>query len=567
MSICDCSVPTPDVFATVSNLSFIDIVGHNIGEPGPEHGSGHVVPAGVNRLRAGAPAGAQGMVFRNVTLSNTWNNVSWGVSGMFGPGPEQVSPPLILNGSGSGNQQAQLQVAAQCGDLNSTEQTLSSYWGSHHFMRFNRSQLGMPSLGWRVYSDHSLDLHHGKGLWLHLLRLGVGAQPAGLPSFDVEDVEYVWRPDFVEQSANAHHGLTIKRSRVYYTATDAIEADFEVAWQDQSGSGSGATLQLVGVPNPSYTYVTTHPIVSQRQTTSSVRLAVVLQTNLTHGHEGTAAGCIAAGTCTPLTVRAVVSVSVQGCGGLPVAECGNLTVRSVCASPPPPPIASQCQLTHQDSHAPCTLNETFGCYANETMWIANGKCRGEFSCSGVAGVSCPGTGSLIGSRIHCQCLPAPPTRSCNYTFEFIRSKALSSVSLHAAFEIVNASTLAALLDATDLNGDAAKRSAGAGGMRGVNQTTATINAWLAQAKALSTDNGMTARERVVYYRSWLNYWQRKNTSSLPQASFLDHFLASVVVVEVQMGWGNESGLPIISSSKAEYGRYNALWDTAFQSVL
>jgi hypothetical protein len=276
-----------------------------------------------------------------------------------------------------------------------------------------------------------------------------------------------------------------------------------------------------------------------------VRLAVELSTNLTHGVGGTAAGCIAAGICTPITVHAVVSVSVLGCGLESPDKCGSLAVHPVCALPPPAPPANQCSLDHQDSHAPCVLNSSFGCYSNMTMWVANGHCRGEFSCSGVPGVSCPGTGKSIGARTHCNCLPAPPTRSCNYTFGFNRSATLTSsqpVRLHASFEMVNASAMAALLDDTAPSDDAdvtRVRSA----MRGVNQTTETINAWLAQAKPLPSDSTLSPRERVTYYRGWLNYWQ-----------------------QVQLGTGNNSGLPVICSSKDEYGRFNGLWDTAFHVI-
>ena len=61
--------------------------------------------------------------------------------------------------------------------------------------------LGIPALGWRVYSDHSLDLHHGEGLWLHLLRLGARS-PGGESSSAVAGAAYTWRPDFAEQSGS-----------------------------------------------------------------------------------------------------------------------------------------------------------------------------------------------------------------------------------------------------------------------------------------------------------------------------------------------------------------------------
>ena len=92
------------------------------------------------------------------------------------------------------------------------------------------------------------------------------------------------------------------------------------------------------------TYARTFPLA---RSGSTVRLAVELSTNLTHGVGGTAAGCIEAGICTPITVHAVVSVSVLECGLASPDKCGDLAVRSVCASPPPAPPASQCALDHQ----------------------------------------------------------------------------------------------------------------------------------------------------------------------------------------------------------------------------
>ena len=91
--ICDCSAPPPDVFLTASDLHFEDIVGRKIGEP-KEGGSGHVVAAGVNSLRAGAPAGANGITFTNISLSNDYGNVSWLVSGIHGA-EAKVAPPLL----------------------------------------------------------------------------------------------------------------------------------------------------------------------------------------------------------------------------------------------------------------------------------------------------------------------------------------------------------------------------------------------------------------------------------------------------------------------------------------
>ena len=47
----------------------------------------------------------------------------------------------------------------------------------------------------------------------------------------------------------------------------------------------------------------------------------------------------------------------------------------------------------------------------------------------------------------------------------------------------------------------------------------------------------------MYYRSWCNYF-----------------------LQVQHGTGNLTGQPVISSSKSEYGRNNALWDTGFHVI-
>lgn len=60
---------------------------------------------------------------------------------------------------------------------------------------------------------------------------------------------------------------------------------------------------------------------------------------------------------------------------------------------------------------------------------------------------------------------------------------------------------------------------------------------------MPSDSKLTSREKTMYYRSWLNYWQ-----------------------QVQQGTGNISGLPVLCSSKAEYGRFNGLWDTAFHVI-
>ena len=114
-------------------------------------------------------------------------------------------------------------------------------------------------------------------------------------------------------------------------------------------------------------------------------------TGLSHAAGGTAAGCIAAGICEPLTLRAVVSISCSNHRD----DC-NLSVTSVCGSPPPPPVGAQCELTKQVSHLLCVKNKTFGCYSNGTMWTSdvNGaRCMGIFDCAGVSAVDRPGTGT------------------------------------------------------------------------------------------------------------------------------------------------------------------------------
>ena len=62
-----------------------------------------------------------------------------------------------------------------------------------------------------------------------------------------------------------------------------------------------------------------------------------------------------------------------------------------------------CTLTKQVSSSTCTLGDTFGCLGDGTMWAAGG-CRGEFTCSGVAGVWC----DAMGHGNHtCPCKPGP----------------------------------------------------------------------------------------------------------------------------------------------------------------
>ena len=412
----------------------------------------------------------------------------------------------------------------QCADLASSEQTISSYFGVEHYLAFDSTQLGIPALGFRMYSDRNLDLHHGEGLWLQLLQVSVGRQnsPIGRrhdKAVKLKSSTYMWRPDFVEQTGElvSTTGATVAmmQQTVYYTSKDTIEADLVVQALYEP---STTTLLLTGRPNPANTFVTIHEL-GWNKDRRALQIGVVLKTNLTHGAGGTAAGCIAAGICEPLTMRAVVSVSLAGCAGAgDGAGCGNLSVSFVCWSPPPPPAGAQCELTKQSSHLLCVKNKTFGCYANNTMWTSdvNGaRCMGIFSCAGVSGVDCPGTGTLIGQRTHCRCLSPPPQRSCNYTFSFALPANNKPAHLHAAVEFVNESVFSSRLLSKD--GAAVQQQS---------NTTKIINAWLAEAAPLQAGTDLDERERTMYYRSWLNYWQM-----------------------VSIGQGNWSGQPVISSSK------------------
>ena len=424
----------------------------------------------------------------------------------------------------------------ECADLQSSQHVLSSYWGSHHFLRYdNRTAepkpglgqnlghpaLGMPALGWQMYSDRSLQLHHGAGLWLQLLGVWVDTTR-------VKSTAYSWRPDFVRQSGKAQLSPVWVESEVYYSDMNTVEADFNVTWRNGQ-----AALELVGIPNPSNTYVTTHPL---GRSGSTLQLGVTLSTNLTHGAGGTVAGCIAAKACTPLTLHAVVSVSASDCGN----DCGNLTVKSVCASPHVVK-GPQCALAKQTSHSMCVLGKTFGCFPNnKSMWVS--QCRGIFACSGINDVNCPGTGPKIGGRNYCECTPPPPERSCNYSFSYKplgpSSTSSSKASLHAKFQFVNATVMAQLLARGNVQLDEVISPP-----RGHSGTTAAINAWLAEAEPPSAASGLTENERITYYRSWFNYWMQIET--------------------ITAGTNGENGMPMICSSKSEYGRSNALWDTAF----
>jgi polygalacturonase len=538
-TICPC-VTTTDTMISVSGFSFIDIVGHRIGDL-HEDGHGKVVAPGVNVLKAGVPSSAAhmatGTIFKNISLSNKWHNVTWNVNGFTGPSPIAVSPPIVLNKSADNNDPYRNDKQIECADLRSSQHVLSSYWGSHHFLRYDNTTaqpkpalgqnlghpaLGMPALGWQMYSDRSLQLHHGAGLWLQLLGLWVDTAR-------VEGTGYSWRPDFVRQSGKAQLSPVSVESKVYYSDMNTVEADFNVSW-----SSGQAVLELVGIPNPANTYVTTHPLSSS----GSTKLAVTLSTNLTHGAGGTIAGCIAAKACTPLTLHAVVSVSASECGDI---GCGNLTVKSVCASPPVVK-GPQCALTKQTSHSMCVLGKTYGCFPNnKSMWVS--ACRGVFACSGINDVNCPGTGPKISGRNYCGCAPPPPERSCNYSFSYkpLEPSSISSkASLHAKFQFVNATVMAKLLAPGNTQLDEVSPP------RGHSDTTAAIDAWLAEAEPPSAASGLTEEERITYYRSWFNYWMQIET--------------------ITAGTNGETGMPMICSSKSEYGRSNALWDTAFHMI-
>jgi hypothetical protein len=542
--ICPC-VTTRNVFINVSDLRFIDIVGNNIGEPREDGSAGSTI----NQIRASSPLGATGMVFRNISL--TGKNVSWQVEGMRGESID-VFPPLVLD------RLADDETHLECADLTSAEQMFSSYWGSHHFLRYKDisssmttrsndakapTSLGIPALGYRMYSDRSLDLHHGAGLWLSLLKLGVKKTQFLATDFSVADSKYEWRPDFVQQSGEIA-GCSVSQ-QVYYSDMNTIQADFIF-----SQTRPHSSIELHGIPNPANTFVRTHELGWKG---AALQLGVVLSTNLTHGAGGTAAGCIAAKACEPITLHAVVSVSVSVSGCSDDTGCGNLSVSSICSSPPSPPQGAQCKLTQQGSRLPCVQHNltnptgNFGCFPeNHTMWLSDHAgecCRGVFDCAGVSGVNCPGTGKLIGDRMYCDCLPPPPERSCNYTFTFHNPEYTSvraNTVLHAQFQFVNESTFSKMLhgilqpkqlrEPID-HGHALART-------GPNRTTAVINAWLREAKPLPVNSPLDAHERLMYYRAWLNYW-----------------------IQIQHGTGNLTGKPVISSSKSEYGRNNALWDT------
>ena len=75
--------------------------------------------------------------------------------------------------------------------------------------------------------------------------------------------------------------------------------------------------------------------------------------------------------------------------------------------------AGTCKLNHQLSSSKCTPGRTFGCSANNTMWVSGG-CRGLFSCNAVPNVKCdpcdPASRCPTGAAgMHsCPCVPAPP---------------------------------------------------------------------------------------------------------------------------------------------------------------
>ena len=70
-----------------------------------------------------------------------------------------------------------------------------------------------------------------------------------------------------------------------------------------------------------------------------------------------------------------------------------------------------CSVERQLSRHHCTLNESFGCFGNQSMWVSAG-CRGEFNCGAASGVVCnpmdnPG-------RTVCPCTAPPPTAWVRY---------------------------------------------------------------------------------------------------------------------------------------------------------
>ena len=86
-------------------------------------------------------------------------------------------------------------------------------------------------------------------------------------------------------------------------------------------------------------------------------------------------------------------------GGNPYDSIVWTTVRTDMPMPPPrppPPPPPPCLVEKKLSAGACTLNATFGCNTNRTMWVRGG-CRGIFNCDGVSDVKCdpcdPGTGS------------------------------------------------------------------------------------------------------------------------------------------------------------------------------
>ena len=524
--VCPC-LTTPNVFINVSDLRFLDIVGRNIGEPREAGSTG-----GNNQIRSSSPAGATGMLFRNVTL--TGRNVSWEVEGMSGVA-DGVTPPLVLDHHRSVEEN--VHTRPTCADLVSTSQFFSSYWGSHHFLRFKDiadsmearasdpttpASLGIPALGYRMYSDRSLDLHHGEGLFLSLLKLGVKTSSAAPEDFAMSHSAYEWRPDFVQQRGEV--GGIVFSQQVWYADMHTVRADIDVG----QGQPEGIVV-LRGIPNPSNTFVQTREL---GWSGDSLQLGVVISTNLTHGAGGTAAGCIAAKSCEPITLHAIVSVSVVGCIENRGSGCGNLSVSSVCSSPPPAPKGAECALTQQGSHLPCVLQNAtnptgnFGCFKeNHTMWLsdrAGESCRGVFDCDGVSGVNCPGTGKLIGDRMYCDCLPPPPERTCNYTFQYTNNPARAK--MRTQFQFVNASQFSELTQSSS-----EQRSDGrAVSWTGPNRTTEVINSWLGEAKPMPQTSTLDDRERTMYYRAWVNYWQ-----------------------QVQHGVRNLTGEPVISSSKSE----------------
>ena len=103
----------------------------------------------------------------------------------------------------------------------------------------------------------------------------------------------------------------------------------------------------------------------------------------------------------------VVTTPIMNC----TAEAEPVTLTEDCEGPTgerrttldPTPEAPKCSvsLTKQHSSHNCTLDKTFGCYDNKTMWAKG--CRGVFVCDGVTDVVCDIQNGGTNSMQHCPC--------------------------------------------------------------------------------------------------------------------------------------------------------------------